>query len=295
MARQISKRAFDLCVAAEVTSKAYYEKHYVNPEWPGLSSGPTIGIGYDLGQASRAKIEADWKGLVPDIMLQVMISCSGFTGDVGKSKTASVKEQISIPWAAALQVFEKRDVPQWTLGVLQKVPGADKLPPSCLGVLFDTAYNRGHSWSSGGDRYIEMRNIKHLVGTGEWDKVPDQFKSMKRLWPNTAGLLRRCDDRAALWRYGLANPNEAALGTITPLVPDQTVPQNEGAARTQPPATTPAQNTTAVVVAAGGAAAAKYAHGAGLAGGATAAGIALGAAVLACALWYVWHRNRNPK
>lgn len=299
MATRISKRAFDLCVGHEVTSKAYYEKHYIKPEWPGLSSGPTVGIGYDLGQASRSKIVNDWTGLVSANMLLTMASCAGYTGEAGRTKTAAVKNQISIPWDAALKVFAERDVPQWTAEVLQRVPGADKLPPSCLGVLFDLAYNRGHSWSMSGERYREMRNIKALVGRGEWDKVPAEIRSMKRLWPNTKGLLRRCDDRAKLWEYGLtaAGRAEPELGALpaTPPVADPAVPQKPGAARTAPPATTTAQNTTAAVVIAGGAAGAKGAYDAGAVGAMTAVGIALGAALLGAFVWYMIHRNRNPK
>jgi hypothetical protein len=295
---RISKRAFDLCVGHEVTSKAYYEKHYMRPEWPGLQSGPTVGIGYDLGQASRSKIVADWTGLVSGDMLLAMASCAGYTGEAGRSKTAAVKNQISIPWDAALKVFETRDVPQWTAGVLQRVPGAEKLPPSCLGVLFDIAYNRGHSWSKPGNRYDEMREIRRLVGAGEWSKVPAQIRSMKRLWPGVAGLLRRCEDRAKLWEYGLTPAGRAEpelVAALTPPAPDAAVPQNAGPARTAPPVTTPSQNTTAIVVAAGGAAGAAGAANAGLVGGATAVGIALAAALLGGLVWYVWHRNRNPK
>jgi hypothetical protein len=122
---------------------------------------------------------------------------------------------------------------------------------------------------------------------------------MKRLWPNTKGLLRRCDDRAKLWEFGLTAAGRAEpelnSATPTPAVADPAIPQNAGPARTAPPATTTTQNTTAVVVAAGGAAGAKAAHDAGWVGAGPAVGIALGAALLAAAVWYVWHRNRNPK
>jgi hypothetical protein len=296
MARQISKRAFDMTVAHEVTSKAYYEKHYEQPEWPGLSSGPTVGIGYDLGQASRSKIQADWNGLVSPDMLLVMMSCSGHTGNAGKAKTAEVRSKIRIGWDAAQKVFATRDVPTWTAGVLQYIPGADKLPPSCLGVLFDLAYNRGHSWNTGGDRYAEMRMIKRLVGEGNFALVPEQIRSMKRLWPTTKGLQRRCDDRIALWQWGMKNETASTpgFGTPTGTTPDPAVPTNAGPARTKPPVTSTAQNTTtgAVVVATG--TAAQQAHALGVASASTAIAFAVLGCLVAAVIWYAWHRNRNP-
>ncbi len=293
MARQISKRAFDMCIAHEVTSEAYYRKHYQDPEWPGLSSGVTVGIGYDLGQANRDKIRNDWNGLVSAQMLDVMMDCSGHTGEAGRRKLATVKSRILIPWEKALHVFANRDVPVWTAGVLQYIPEAVNLPPSCLGVLFDLAYNRGHSWNSGGERYREMRAIKSHVRSGNFSLVPGEIRSMKRLWPNTAGLLRRCDDRVKLWQYGMNNET-AATPTILPTAKlDQTVPTNAGPARTKPAASSKAQNTTAAVIVAGGAAgAAKAKESHGLA---TAAGIALTAALVAALVWWLWHRNRNHK
>lgn len=320
MATRISKKAFDLCVSHEVTSKAYYEKHYQRPEWPGLQSGVTVAIGYDLGQASRQKIISDWQNLVSPDMLLIMASCAGYVGNAGKNKLGEVRSKILIPWDKALKVFATRDVPTWTAEVIRRVPGADKLSPTQLGVLFDLAYNRGHSWSMAGDRYSEMRAIKAAVGAGNLSLVPGLIISMKRIWDKNKvpGLHRRCDERAALWRWALnAKPGEdvempdmaglaaaVAIGTSpsasgpilppTPAVPNPDVPMNEGPARTKPPATTAAQNTTAVVIVAGGAAAAQQAHSNGLAGGETAIGIAMAAALVAGLVWFIWFRNRNP-
>lgn len=303
MGKQISQAAFDLCVRHEVTSEKYYIAHYQRPEWPGLQSGVTIGIGYDLGQASRQKIQQDWQGLVDADMLMVMMSCSGLTGNAGKAKLGEVRSKILIPWDKALKVFAQRDVPTWTAGVLRYMPEAEKLPPSCLGVLFDLAYNRGHSWSLSGDRYREMRAIKAHVQSGNWGLVPSEIRSMKRLWPNTAGLLRRCDDRAALWQKGMATEKTSTVDAPGPVLapvpptperPDPAVPTNAGPARTKQTATSSAQNTTTGTIVVAGAAGAGKAYSDGAVGGATAIGIALAAALVAGLVFYVWHRKRNP-
>jgi hypothetical protein len=296
---KISQRAFDMTVAEEVTSQAYYIKHYQRPEWPGVSSGVTIAIGYDLGQASRAKIAADWGALVDPNMLLIMQSCSGITGNSAKAKCAEVRNKILIPWEAALSVFANRDVPSWTSIVLKAVPGAEKLTPTCLGMLFDTAYNRGAGgFNSSTDRNREMRAIRDDVKTGALNDVPRQFESMKRIWPTVSGLQRRCERRAALWKVGLTERGAAvdvpmAPVGATPAAPDPEVPLNAGPARTKPPATTPAQHTTAGAIVTGGAAAATQAHAAGFST-INVALIVILALVIAAAVWTVWYKNRNP-
>jgi hypothetical protein len=288
---QISKAAFDMIVAEEVTSKAYYERHYQRPEWPGVQSGVTIGIGYDLGQASQAKIRADWSGLVDPLMLEVMVGCSGFTGMAGREKCAAVKSQILIPWDAAMHVFEKRDVPAWTAKVLKAVPGADRLTPSCLGTLVDTAYNRGASFNNAGERYREMRAIRDHVADRKLDAVPAEFQSMKRLWPTVAGLQRRCDHRVDLWRRGMHElPGQVSTATIEPR---SDVPTNAGPARTKPPATSKTQNGTTGAIVAGGAGAAKTASDFGLST-TNITLIVIASVCIAVAVWWAWWKHRNP-
>lgn len=297
---KISQRAFDMTVAEEVTGKAYYIKHYQRPEWPGVSSGVTVAIGYDLGQASRAKIAADWGGMVDANMLLVMQSCSGITGTAAKAKCAEVKNQILIPWDAALSVFANRDVPSWTAAVLKAVPGSEKLTPTCLGMLFDTAYNRGAGgFNSSTDRNREMKAIRDDVKMGVLADVPRQFESMKRIWPTVSGLQKRCQRRADLWREGLQDVAAAvdvpmAPVAPTPPAPDPEVPLKEGPARTKPPATTPAQHTTTGAIVAGGVTGAVKAHAAGFSTVNVLLIVVL-ALVIAGAVWTAWYRNRNPK
>jgi hypothetical protein len=69
----ISRAAFDLVVAQEVTSQAAYERKYRRVlEYPGEQSGPTGGIGYDFGTQTRAQISADWGDKVDAGMLRIL-------------------------------------------------------------------------------------------------------------------------------------------------------------------------------------------------------------------------------
>lgn len=207
----ISQRAVDKIVGYEVSSRSYYDKVLQRPEWPGGASGVTVGIGYDLGCASTAKIAADWSPHVPAPMLEVMKSCSGISGSAAKAKREEVKNQILIPWDAAMAVFLNRDIPEWTRTVCSRVPLADQMSPDCLGALVSLAYNRGAGgFDSSSDRFREMHSIKLESAAKQWDKIPDEFRSMKRLWPDMAGLRKRRDDEAALFELGLR------MGSVAP-------------------------------------------------------------------------------
>jgi hypothetical protein len=197
----IDPKARDLIIAAEVSSKAIYEKKYQRPEWPGGGSGVTVAIGYDLGMASAKKIRADWTPHVSPTMLDVMASCAGVAGARAKTLCAKVRSSILIPWDVAIQVFDEVDVPEWERTVVRHIPKAKDLDPIRLGVLVSLAYNRGASFDKDGDRYREMRAIKKAVQAGDLDAVPGQLRSMKRLWDKQTmrGLHVRREDEAKLW------------------------------------------------------------------------------------------------
>lgn len=204
-----SRAAVDLIVAHEVTSEAYYRKHYQRPEWPGVQSGITVGIGYDLGYNTREDINNDWHGRVPQSVVNAMQSFAGLKGADAKAKLSAAQHLIVIPWEAAMAVFMAVSMPKFEALALRACPGSEKLPAGCFGVLTSLTYNRGASFTKArapndhNDRYREMRNIRALIVTGKWDEVPKEIRAMKRLWPNVAGLLRRRDEEAALWESSL--------------------------------------------------------------------------------------------
>jgi hypothetical protein len=213
----ISKAAYDLILREEIGSKALYEQRYRRPEWPGERSGPTIGIGYDLGQTDQRTIREDWQGRVPDKMLQAMLRCSGCNGAAGRAMTFEVKHLIDIPWDLAKAVFDECVLPRWEARLDAALPNAKKLSPDSRGALLSLIFNRGTSFNMGGepgDRYHEMRNIKALMRRGEYSKIPGEMRSMKRLWPNSEGLRKRRDTEAKLFAKGISNPSAEIIGTV---------------------------------------------------------------------------------
>lgn len=207
-----SKAAFDLIVAEEVSSKATYTKKYTRPEWPGEQSGATVGIGYDLGQTDAGIIRADWAGVVPESMLAVMVSASGKTAAAGKRATAQIHDLVNIPWDAAIKVHERAVVPRWEADLEKKLPNTDLLSPDSFGALLSLVFNRGFSFNKTDDRYREMRAIKAHMKAKNFDAIPGEFRSMKRLWPNSVGLRKRRDTEAALFEKGLRAQAEPPHG-----------------------------------------------------------------------------------
>lgn len=210
----ISDAARDLIVAEEVSSKAAYEARYQKPEWPGGGSGITIGIGYDVGAGVRstAQLRADWGLRIPESMIAALEPCIGVTGERAHGMLAGVRSQVNVPWAAAIDVFDAVDVPRWYNICTKALPNFETLPLDCKGVLLSLAYNRGPSFTNTGDRYTEMRAIKAHMIAKEFAKIPAEFRSMKRIWPQQSmrGLVLRREHEARLFEQGLAAPAAAA-------------------------------------------------------------------------------------
>ena len=200
-----SQAAVDLIVMEEVSSEATYKKLYQHPEWPGGASGVTIGIGYDCGYSTPSIIAGDWGDKLPAVMVKALEEVAGIHGSPASSHAHALRGIVTVPWEAAMAVFEQRDMPKWEAIVAHALPNTDKLAPDSFGALVSLAYNRGASFQLPGDRYAEMRGIRALMGACQFDRIPDEFRSMKRLWPNMVGLRNRRDHEATLFEQGLKN------------------------------------------------------------------------------------------
>ena len=198
-----SQAAVDLIVMEEVTSKNLYNLKYQHPEWPGGASGVTIGIGYDCGYSTPTVIQADWGDKLPVGMVAALEAVAGIHGSAASSHAHELRNVVTAPWAAAMAVFLGRDMPKWEATVLTHLPNSIQLPPDSFGALVSLAYNRGPSFSAVGDRYREMRAIRDHLINQQFSEIPDDIRSMKRLWPNVVGLRNRRDHEAKLFEKGL--------------------------------------------------------------------------------------------
>lgn len=198
-----SPAAVNLIVMFEVSSQAAYTTRYQHPTWPGGASGVTIGIGYDCGYATATQIRSDWTGKIPDAMVEILARTAGIHGSPASSETHMVRDQVVIPWDAAMAVFIGHDMPKWEGMVTRALSNTDLLSGDSFGALVSLAYNRGVSFTAQGDRYNEMRAIHAHMAMKNFADIPNDFRSMKRLWPGVPGLRIRRDQEADLFAKGL--------------------------------------------------------------------------------------------
>lgn len=202
-ATPISGTAFDLIVEFEVSSEQLYTRKYRGPIWPGGASGVTIGIGYDVGYATRALLAADFGGEIPDGMIAALGPAIGLTGAAAQNMARRLAGSVDVPWAAAIGVHRRKVVPRWVGLVERSLPRTGEIGPDCLGALVSLTYNRGPSFNKRGDRYAEMRSIRNHMSTGNFRAVPGDIRAMKRLWPTVPGLQKRREREARLFERGL--------------------------------------------------------------------------------------------
>ena len=203
LSRRLSPRALEMIASFEVTSRESYENKYAHPKWVGLNNGVAIGIGYDLGFVSPNQFNQDWGRLLPASDLNRLTTAVSIKGPSSQDIAASLQD-ISINWDHAVAVFGKQ-IERWSALVDAQLPNARELPPDSYGAILSIAYNRGLSFDAQGERYVEMRAIKDLIEKRQFDKVAEQIRAMKKLWPNSPGLQQRREREATLFEQGLSS------------------------------------------------------------------------------------------
>lgn len=199
----ISEKAIAMIVGFEVTSEAVYEAKYEKPTWPGGSSGVTVGIGYDVGYVSAQDLAQDWQGEIADAMIAALRTAVGVKGSPAKPLAHALGASVLVSWAAANEVFRTRSIPPLVARVGRALQNCGLLSGDSLGALVSLAYNRGVSFDATDDRHREMRAIKSHMAEKQFGLIPAEFRSMKRLWPDTPGLVERREEEAQLFEQGL--------------------------------------------------------------------------------------------
>ncbi len=178
--------------------KPYYERFLQSPTWPGEASGVTIGVGYDLGYNGSATIRNDWSAHLTEEDINRLVSCARKTGAQAHAALSSVRN-ITIPWTAALAVYEEVTIPKFWETTRSVFPGIETVHANCQGALLSLVFNRGGLLE--GDRRREMRAIREVVPAKNYIEIASQIRLMKRLWRGTTierGMFRRRDAEADL-------------------------------------------------------------------------------------------------
>lgn len=196
-----SEKSLDLIVRFEITSPEVYERRYRRPEWPGGESGVTIGIGYDLGYATREQVEIDWGPHLEQPDREALRGVVGVKGAVAKQLAKNIS-RVLVPFDAACDVFHTRTLPRYARMTREVFPGVQDLPADAQGALLSLVFNRGDSVKAGDPRRREMLAIRELLKGGgrSLSDVAALVDSMVRLWPTVAGLQERRRKEAAMIR-----------------------------------------------------------------------------------------------
>jgi hypothetical protein len=203
--RRISDRAVELIIAAEVTNKETYNSKYSSPVWPGLTSGITIGIGYDIGWVRQPDLVQDWKDYLDDQTIEVLSHATGKRGRIAAGMLDGFKA-IKIGWDPASAQFASETLPRCIGETEKALPNTSALNNDCFGALVSIAYNRGPAFSESGDRYREMRGIHDYMSQNHFQGIPSEIRKMKRLWqcdPDAQGVVLRREAEALLFESGL--------------------------------------------------------------------------------------------
>jgi peptidoglycan hydrolase-like protein with peptidoglycan-binding domain len=200
-------------IAAEETGGlSYYNIKTRWPHYPGVASGITIGVGYDLRWNSEQDFFATWGDHLSRSTLLELAKDIGNRGT--KKRVLELKRAgIEVPFKSAWAVFVKKTLPDFYAQTQFIYPSLDRIPDFCRSVLVSLVFNRGTDLS--GPRRKEMKNIQTILSKTDQpgltkaetkralEDVETEIVSMKRLWDSSSGLVKRRQAEANLWRDGL--------------------------------------------------------------------------------------------
>ena len=194
----IDPRAVAFIVREEVISEAYYRKRLLRPICPACDttpSGPTVGIGSDLGHLTREGVDEFWGDHPQKDRLYAGV---GVTGRAAIPVAKSMQD-VQTPYPLAYEVFaDKQLIAFWTACRRAFGPYAwDRARSSATGALVATCYNRGTAMT--GARRAELREIRDtFLPEQDYSGAAGAFRRSKRLFTKTPGLLKRYEQTAKM-------------------------------------------------------------------------------------------------
>lgn len=198
----VSEDGVQLIIEFEVGGIAYYNSKLQHPTYPGGASGPTVGIGYDLGYNTPGQIQSDWGDVLDAGTVARLQAVAGLKRGDAQAALSGIRD-ISIPFESAKQVFYKRTMPRFAKQTQSAFPGIEHLHGHCQGATVSLVFNRGPALN--GSRRIHMRQIRDAIVGNTPAQVPQYFRDMKVIWQGEGlpGLLRRRDSEASLFQQGI--------------------------------------------------------------------------------------------
>lgn len=188
----------ELVVRWEIGSPAQYVRKYQGVICPGGGSGPTIGIGYDLGTQTPAQIRAAW-GWHPDV--ERLATASGQVGPERCAAWRAGHRDIRVSYDDALRVFASHDWPRYmAMAARAYRNGWDGISRNHQLGLGGNGYNRGFSFV--GSRKAEMREVRATcVPQNLATCTAAQLRASCRVWEGTPIYDGLCARRRAEASY----------------------------------------------------------------------------------------------
>lgn len=208
LALPVSQKSIDHIIYYEVGGKDYYNRAYTKPivpAWQTTSSGVTVAFGFDCGYNTKDQIRTALDGIATEDEIKALQSVSGLKGKSAYyNGLPKVRNLVHFSYDEAEQIFMRDSLPRFAKQTANAFElKKDTLHPHSNGALISLVFNRGASLT--GDSRKEMRWIKYNIESGHPEKVPDDIRSMKRLWSYSKlkGLHLRRDAEARLFQSGL--------------------------------------------------------------------------------------------
>lgn len=168
-----------LVVRWEVGSPAQYVRKYQGVICPGGASGPTVGIGDDLGHQTPQEIRRRWSWH-PDV--DRMVTASGQVGPEKCNAWRAAHRDIRVGYDDAIRVFTRYSWPTYqAMAERAYRNGWGELTSNHQGSLTSNGYNRGFSFL--GSRRTEMREIRDTcVPVNDAPCTAGQLRASCRVW-----------------------------------------------------------------------------------------------------------------
>lgn len=168
-----------LVVRWEVGSPAQYVRKYQGVICPGGASGPTVGIGDDLGHQTPQEVRRRWSWH-PDV--DRMVTASGQVGPEKCNAWRAAHRDIRVGYDDAIRVFTRYSWPTYqAMAERAYRNGWAALTSNHQGSLTSNGYNRGFSFL--GSRRTEMREIRDTcVPVNDPPCTAVQLRASCRVW-----------------------------------------------------------------------------------------------------------------
>lgn len=168
-----------LVVRWEVGSPKQYTAKYQGVICPGGASGPTIGIGDDLGHQTPNEIRRRW-GWHPQV--DRLVTGSGQTGPAACIAWKKAHADIRVTYTDALRIFQTYAWPKYAAMASRAYrKGWDGLTTFHQDSLTSNGYNRGFSFL--GSKRSELVVIRdNCVPRSAADCTADQLRASCRVW-----------------------------------------------------------------------------------------------------------------